>query len=177
MPALQNANPLSPLAAACAGILMFSIGFNTEFASVLRAVRPRKGSADFTAFAFILAVNLFVVPILAVIALRLVPGVPPIGVLGIMIMSASPGGPIANVVAVITGANVSLNAVCTAIEHSFSIVLMPYALLVVMPLMLDDEEVVRVPYHEVRSVGLGLRASASRATKVACTAHDSRGDS
>ena len=148
-------------------LLLFSVGFNTESIVVCNTIRPTHDRADFHAFVFAVASNLAVVPALAIMALHAIPDVPPIGVLGIMIMALCPGGPAANFVALLSGANVSLNAVCTATEQTLTLLLVPVGLLMVMPATFSAEQIIDIPYRHllvavlttVSPIGLGLLCS------------------
>ena len=149
----MTVTPGDPLSMACTSLLMFAIGFNTDTTDVRNAVQPQHGSPDFAAFVVAIVSNVLVVPALAIVALHVVPDVPPIGILGIMIISLCPGGPAANVAALISGANTSLNAICTATEQLLSLLMVPFGLIVVLPLVFDDTQLIRVPWTEmVRAV-------------------------
>jgi len=87
--------------------------------------------------------------------------------LGMLTIALLPGGPMANVIAVLAGANTDLNACLTATEQCVSVVLVSLGLLVVYPLAFDASQVVHIPWRQLASslastvypLGLGMLAS------------------
>ena len=80
---------------------------------------------------------------------QLRPDVPPEGVLGILTISLIPGGPLANIVAVLIGANSELNVVLTSTEMLLCTVMLPIGLLWVYPHTFSTQQVIKVPYTEM----------------------------
>lgn len=130
-----------------APLLMFTIGLNTSPGN-FQPLFAGCGSPDFTAFLASIASTLFLIPLLAV-AVCLTVQPPEAGILGIVIMSLLPGGPYANICAIVSRANKELNASLTTIEQLMSGLLLPFGLLVIVPATFDAQEISRVPYSEL----------------------------
>ena len=93
--------------------------------------------------------TLLLLPACALAILKVVPDVPPEGVLGILTISLIPGGPLANIVAVLIGAKSELNVVLTSTEMLLCTVMLPIGLLWVYPHTFSTQQVIKVPYTEM----------------------------
>ena len=114
-------------AALHAAPLMFLIGLNTD-TTVARQITLASPNRE--AFACTLAATIVAIPAVSILLLRVL-APPAHDTLGMLTIALLPGGPMANVIAVLAGANTDLNACLTATEQCVSVVLVSLGLLVV----------------------------------------------
>ncbi|EOD19453.1 hypothetical protein EMIHUDRAFT_208990 [Emiliania huxleyi CCMP1516] len=134
-------------AALHAAPLMFLIGLNTD-TTVARQITLASPNRE--AFACTLAATIVAIPAVSILLLRVL-APPAHDTLGMLTIALLPGGPMANVIAVLAGANTDLNACLTATEQCVSVVLVSLGLLVVYPLAFDASQVVHIPYRQLAS--------------------------
>ena len=127
------------------GLVMIGIGFHTEAGEIGSVLTD---PANRAAFAATLASTMFLVPFVAFTVVTLTPGLSAEAVLGIVTVSLLPGGPLANIAAIVTGANKALNVLLTSTEMVLSSLLVPLGLLFVLPRVVDASQIIQVPFAE-----------------------------
>ena len=127
-------------------LIMLAIGFHTETSKLTSVLSSRH---DCAAFYSTLLSTVLLVPCAAFAIALWSPGLSAESVHGIVIVSILlPGGPLANIAAVITGANKELNVLLTSVEMVLSGLLVPVGLLIVLPHIVASGQLIRVPYAE-----------------------------
>ena len=126
-------------------LMMAAIGFHADTSKIGLALYDRQNSQAF--FATLLSTTL-VVPSAAIAVVTCLPDLPAEAVLGIFIVSLIPGGPLANIAAIVTGANKELNILLTSCEMLLSAVLVPVGLMVVLPHVVSTSQLIEVPFAE-----------------------------
>jgi predicted Na+-dependent transporter len=135
-------------------ILLLFVGLNTESTN-FAMLHPRRGwTLMLVAYASTLLSTLVIVPLFAFITVRYA-DISEGSALGIITAALCPGGAMANVFAVMGGANSELNAVLTATEQVASGALVPFGLLVVVPLTIDAPTIQSLPYSALAE-GVGM---------------------
>lgn len=127
-------------------LLMAAVGFNSE-AAKLTEVWPNRSNR--IAFCATLLSTMLVIPSAAFLIVTTVPDLSAEAVLGVVVVSLIPGGPLSNIAAIVTGANKELNMLLTSFEMCMSALLVPIGLLLVLPRVVDSEQqFIQVPYAE-----------------------------
>ena len=128
-------------------LIMLAIGWKadtTEMGSVLNG----DSSPNRIAFLATIGSTLLLIPSVAFAIVSSTPGLSAEAVLGIVVVSLLPGGPLSNVAALVVGANKELNMLLTSVEMVLSGGLVPLGLLIVLPRVVDAHQVISVPYGE-----------------------------
>ena len=123
---------LTPISVVILMCCLFSIG-TTILPKRIAAIADRR-TKDFLAFCLALGATIVVQPFIGFGLLCIFQGeLSEAAVLGIMIMSCTPGGAYSNVLSRVAGANSALNASLTIAEALTAIMLLPFGLFVLLP--------------------------------------------
>ncbi len=129
------------------GVIMFGLGLSLALADFTRVVRyPKATIIGLTMQMLILTGVAFLICVL----FRL----PPELAVGLMLLSAAPGGATANIYSHLAHGDVALNITLTAINSALSLLTLPFIIGFALEYFMASEQYVAPPFKKIIEVGL-----------------------
>jgi bile acid:Na+ symporter, BASS family len=127
------------------GVIMLGLGLSLTLADFTRVIKYPK------AVVVGLACQMFILPVAAALVAKFL-GLSPELAVGLMLLSASPGGPTANLYSHLANGDVALNITLTAINSVLTLFTLPFIVGVSMDYFLGEAQAIPMPFSKIISV-------------------------
>jgi bile acid:Na+ symporter, BASS family len=162
---MQNSSLLSLFMPVAIGIVMLGLGLSLTINDFKRVVHYPK------AIAIALVCQMLILPTICW-AIAVIFELPPVLAVGLMLLSASPGGPAANLYSHLSDGDVALNLTLTAVNSLLTLFTLPFIVNLSLDYFLTSDQHIQMQFRKVIevfaivlvpvSVGMLLRANAPK---------------